>query len=76
MKLDSIFLSTSKSIFEVYLKYQNNRVRNMKLASVFLSTSESIFEVYLKYQNKRVRNTKFEYFSKRALVLRNILKNK
>lgn len=48
----------------------------MKLDSIFLSTSESIFEVYLKYQNKRVKNTKFEYFSKRVLVLCNILKNK
>ena len=51
MKFASIFFATSVSIFEVYLKDTNKRVRNMKFSSIFFATSASIFEVYLKDTN-------------------------
>ena len=42
MKFTSIFFTASASIFEVQLKDNNKRARNIKLAWIFFIASESI----------------------------------
>ena len=55
MKLVSIFFKTSASIFTIYRKDTNKRVRNMKLVSIFFKTSASIFTIYRKDSNKHAK---------------------
>ena len=55
MKLVSIFFKTSESIFAIYRKDTDKRVRNMKLVSIFFKTSESIFAIHRKDTDKRAK---------------------